>query len=295
MRILKHFNKFFIASWFVLLFSCELLQVKTEKENRLSTEKPIARANQGYLYQSDLEGIVVGGTSVEDSVARVERYIENWVRKQLLIDEAKSKIDFDEADLERKILNYRYSLIAYQYQAYYINQHINKEVSDKEIQSYYNANQDNFPLKQNIIRGKFIKLPNTAPNLSKVKKLVLSSKEKDIEALQTYCFGNALNYTLVDSVWINYDDLVRGSPFAEMPNTVQFLRKRKYAETSDEAFNYFLKISEYKKTDDIAPLEVVKDQIVDIIINKRKIALAKNLEKEVYNEAKKQNSFEIYR
>jgi len=295
MRILKHFNKFFIASWFVLLFSCELLQVKTEKGNSLAAEKPIARVNQGYLYPSDLEGIVVGGTSVEDSTARVERYIKNWIRKQLLIDEAKSKIDFDEADLERKILNYRYSLIAYQYQAYYINQHINKEVSNEEIQSYYNKNQDNFPLKQNIIRGKFIKLPNTAPNLSKVKKLVLSSKEKDIKTLQTYCFGNALNYTLVDSVWINYDDLVRGSPFAEMPNTVQFLRKRKYAEVSDEAFKYFLKISEYKKTDDIAPLEVVKDQIVDIIINKRKIALAENLEKEVYNEAKEQNSFEIYK
>ncbi len=295
MRILKHFNKIFIASWFVLLFGCELLQVKTAQENKLATEKPIARVNQSYLYQSDLEGIVVGGTSVEDSMARVDRYIKNWVRKQLLIDEAKSKIDFDEADLERKILNYRYSLIAYQYRAYYINQHINKEVSDEEIQSYYDSNQDNFPLKQNIIRGKFIKLPNTAPSLRKVKKLVLSSQEKDIKALQAYCFGNALNYTLVDSVWINFEDLVRGSPFAETPNTVQFLRNRKYAEASDEAFRYFLKISAYKKTDDIAPLEVVKDQIVDIIINKRKIALAKNLEKEVYNEAKKQNSFEIYK
>jgi len=295
MNILKLLNNVLVATFFLFFVSCELLQVKNKEESKLPSEKSVARVNNTYLYLSDLDGMVTVGTSVKDSTDRVERYIKNWVRKQLLIDEAKSKIDFDEADLERKILNYRYSLIAYQYQAYYINQHINKEVIEEEIISYYESNQDNFPLKQNIIRGKFIKLPSKAPKLKKVKKLLLSSKEKDVEALEAYCFGNAINFTLIDSVWINYDDLVRGSPFAETPNTVQFLRNRKYAEASDEEFSYFLKISEYKKTDDIAPIGVVKDQIIDIIINKRKIVLAESLEKEVYNEAKKQNAFEIYR
>lgn len=283
------------ALMFVFLLSCELLQVKDESKSNIQTEKPVARVNEAYLYESDLEGIVAQGTSENDSVGRIDRYIKNWIRQQLLIDEAKSKIDFDEAGLERKILNYRYSLIVYQYQAYYINKHINKEVSDNEILEYYEAHQDNFPLKQNIIRGKFIKIPDSAPKQNQVKRLIQSKKEKDIRALEEYCFGYAVNFTLVDSVWINYDDLVRGSPFAEIPNTVQFLRNRKYAEASDEEFKYYLRISEYKKTDDIAPLDVVQDQIVDIIINRRKIALAENLEKEVYNEAQKQNSFEIYK
>ena len=128
-----------------------------------------------------------------------------------------------------------------------------------------------------------------------MKRLIQSSKEKDIISLQKLCFSSATNFTLVDSIWINYDDLVKGSPFAETPNTVQFLRNRKYAEAADESFKYYLKISEYKKTDDIAPLDVVKDQIVDIIINRRKVALAESLEKEIYNEAKKQNAFEIYK
>lgn len=295
MYISKLSINFLVAIIFMFISSCELLQVKNEDKKKRIEEVPVARVNEDYLYESDLEGMVLEGTSKADSTARIERYVKNWVRKQLLIDEAKSKIDFDEADLERKILNYRYSLIAYQYQAFYINQHIDKSVNDEEIQSYYDANLDNFPLKQNIIRGKFIKVPSDAPGITKVKRLLLSSKEKDHNILQEYCFETASNFTLVDSVWINYDDLVRGSPFAETPNTVQFLRKRKYAETSDDVYKYFLKISEYKKTDDIAPFDVVKDQIVDIIINKRKIALAESLEKEVYNEAQKQNSFEIFR
>ena len=138
-------------------------------------------------------------------------------------------------------------------------------------------------------------MASSVPKIGDVKKLIFSTQEKNKEKLQELCFGYAANYTLEDSVWINFDDLVKGSPFAEIPNTVQFLRNRKYAEASDDTYKYFLVITEYKKTDDIAPLDVVRDQIRDIIINKRKIALAKDLEKEVYNEAIKQNSFEIYR
>jgi hypothetical protein len=294
MHILKQQIKLLIGVTFLGLVGCDLLQVKDEDENSQAKEVAVARVHNAFLYKSDLEGMVLAGTSKSDSIARVERYINNWVRKQLLIDEAKSKIDFNEADLERKIQNYRYSLIAYQYQSFYINQHIDKNVNEEEIESYYESNQDNFPLKQNIIRGKFVKAPENAPKLNQVKRLIQSSKEKDKEKLQEFCFGYASNFTLVDSIWINYDDLVRGSPFAETPNTVQFLRNRKYAEAADESYKYFLKITEYKKTDDISPLEVVRDQIVDIIINKRKIALAENLEKEVYNEAKQKNSFEIY-
>lgn len=280
---------------FTSFWSCELLQVKKQDEQKTLEKKPVARVHDAYLYETDLEGIVPEGTSETDSAGRVSIYINNWVRKQLLIDEAKSRIDFDEADIQRKILDYRYSLIAYQYQAYYINQHLDKNVSEEEIDKYYEANLDNFPLKQNIIRGKYIKMTATAPKIGEVKKLILSSQVKNKEKLQDICFSFAANYTLEDSVWINYDDLVKGSPFAEIPNTVQFLRNRKYAEASDDTYKYFLRITEYKKTDDIAPLDVVRDQIKDIIINKRKIELAKNLEKEVYNEAIKQNSFEIYR
>lgn len=295
MHILKQRINIFAILLIASLLSCDLLQVKDENVNNQAKKVAVARVHDALLYKTDLDGMISAGTSNDDSIARIEGYINNWIRKQLLIDEAKSKIDFDEADLERKVLEYRYSLIAYQYKSYYINQHIDKEVNEEEIQSYYDEHQDNFPLKQNIIRGKFVKVPDNAPNLNRVKRWILSSKEKDVKTLQEYCFGYALNFTLVDSVWINYDDLVRGSPFAETPNTVQFLRNRKYAEASDDENKYFLKISEYKKTDDIAPLDVVKDQIVDIIINRRKIALAENLEKEVYNEAEKQNSFEIYK
>lgn len=256
--------------------------------------KPIARVNNNYLYASEIAGIVGANASPVDSAQLMSAYTNNWIRKQLLIDEASSKIDFDEAEIQRKILDYRYSLIAYEYKSYYINQHLNKEVTNEEVQEYYENNQDNFPLKQNIIRGRFIRLPKDAPKTINIKKLIYATRQDRVEELRNYCFANALMYSLEDSVWINFEDIIKNTPLQEVPNKVDFLRRTKYTESSDEESKYYLLIKEYKKTDDIAPLEVVRDQIVDIIINKRKVELARNLEKEIYDKAVESNAFEIY-
>lgn len=290
---MKNFNLLYILL-VAITSSCDLVKVKDESVPKQDLRQPIARVNDSYLYASEIAGIVSSNASAEDSANLMSAYMNNWIRKQLLIDEAAAKIDFDEAEIQRKILDYRYSLIAYEYKSYYINQHLNKEVSEEEIQQYYEQHQDNFPLKQNIIRGKFIRLPKDAPNASKIRTLIYSTRESKMEELRTYCFSYALMYSLEDSVWINFDDIIKNTPLAEIPNKVDFLKRTKYTESSDATSKYYLLIKEYKKTDDIAPMEVVRDQIMDIIINKRKVELARNLEKEVYDKAVETKSFEIY-
>ena len=279
----------------LIISSCDFLKVKDDsvpKQDNL--RQPIARVHDNYLYASEISGIVSANTTPEDSASLMSAYMNNWIRKQLLIDEASVKIDFDEDEIQRKILDYRYSLIAYEYKSYYINQHLNKQVSEEEVQQYYEQNQDNFPLKQNIIRGKFIRLPKDAPNTIKIKTLIYSTRENQMEELRAYCFSYALMYSLEDSAWINFDDIIKNTLLAEIPNKVDFLKRTKYTESSDATSKYYLLIKEYKKTDDIAPMEVVHDQIIDIIINKRKVELARNLEKEVYDKAVETKSFEIY-
>ena len=88
--------------------------------------------------------------------------------------------------------------------------------------------------------------------------------------------------------------MIKNSPMAEIPNKVQFLRNNKFFETSDDDFRYYLKIEEYKISDNVSPLEFVKDDIRNIILNKRKVLLAEQLEEKVYNEASENEQFEIY-
>ncbi|MEL7001294.1 MAG: peptidyl-prolyl cis-trans isomerase [Bacteroidota bacterium] len=294
MSSFKRNNTLFVLLILWLVSSCDLIQIKEDSEIEKPTSTEVARVGNQYLYADDLDGIVTSGVSPEDSAERATRFIDDWIKKQLLINEASTKIEFDEAKIERKILDYKYSLMGYEYQTYYINKNLNREVTDEEVQTYYEQNIDNFILKQNIIRGKFIKLPVGAPKINKVRSLISSSREDKIEELNSYCLSFATTYQLYDSIWMVFDEVIQNTPMAEIPNKVQYLKRQRYVETEDDAFKYFLKINEYKISDNISPLEFVKEDIKNIIINKRKVRLAQKLEEDVYEKAKTNNDFEIY-
>ncbi|MBX2895097.1 MAG: peptidyl-prolyl cis-trans isomerase [Cyclobacteriaceae bacterium] len=278
----------------VCLAGCDLIRMKQEKNEAEAARKTIARVHNSFLYQDELAGIIPAGATADDSLARVTAYINSWIRKQLVIQEATKNININEAEVERKVLDYRYSLIGYEYQNYYIRKNLNDSVSDKEIQDYYNSRMDNFILKQNIVQGTYIKVPKEAPRTKQIKDLMFSRKDKDVAELRSYCLSFSAAYHLADSSWIEFDKLVVNSPLAEIPNKVQFLRSYTYFETSDTEFLYFLKIDAYKMSDNISPLEFVKQDIKNIILNKRKVELARKLEDEVYENAAKRNDFEIF-
>lgn len=293
----------FMSNWilnsfiyiFLLSFTgCDLIKMKDDADSEDSNQPPIARVHDQYLYAHDIEGIVTSGMSKGDSADRVSRFVNTWIKKQLLIDEAATKIEFDEAEIERKMLDYKYSLMGYEYQSFYVSQNLNTEVTEEEVQKYYETNLDNFILKQNIIRGRFIKLPKGAPKLDRVSDLIRSKQIKKIEELNSYCLSFATQYHLDDSVWLDFEEVTKSSPLQEIPNKVQFLKNNRYVETTDEMFKYFLKIEEYRISDNISPLEFVREDVKNIIINKRKVELAKQLEEDVYQRATKNNGFEIY-
>ncbi len=278
----------------ITLSSCDLIKIKGDSSESNAQRQPAARANNSYLYKDELIGIVAPGTPPEDSARLVEAYINSWIKKQLLIQEASRKIDINEAEVERKVLDYRYSIIAYEYQNYFVNKNLDTAVSNAEIAKYYNDNIDNFILKQNIVQARFIKVPQNAPRTNKIKELIYADREQEERELKSYCLSFSAAYHISDSTWMVFDDLVKNSPLAEIPNKIQFLKTNPYYETSDNNFLYFLKVERYRISDNVSPLEFVRDDIRNIILNKRKVELVKKLEDDVFKEAKDDDDFEIY-
>jgi hypothetical protein len=285
--------KYLIPAIFILIVSgCDFIKMRNaEKEG---ARQPVARVNNAVLYQDELAGIVPVNLGKEDSVGRVEAYVDSWIRKQLLIQEASKKININEAELERKILDYRFSIIAYEYQSFYIKQHLDTAIQPAEIETYYKNNIDNFILKQNIVRATYIKVPKNAPNTKKIKDWIYAKDDASKAELKAFCLSFSVAYHLSDSAWMVFDELVRNSPLAEIPNKVQFLKANPYYETDDESYLYFFKADEYRISDNVSPLEFVRDEITNIILNKRKVELAKKLEDEVYKNALDKKEFEIY-
>ncbi len=277
------------------LISCDFLNLKKERKSVGNTEEsPVARVFESYLYPSDLIGIIPQGNSPEDSLALIERHIDNWIRKQLLITEARQNLDFDEAEIERKVLDYRYALMMHEFEKIYVSNRIDTEVTEDEITDYYNANLENFELDQNIARGIFIQVSREAPKITRFRYLLRSNRPDDFEELKSYCYRFANRAHLEDSVWLYFSDITNIVPLKNINDEQGFLRSNKFYETSDEEYYYFLKISDYKLQNETSPLEFVADEIRKIVLHKRKVAIVKELEENIYDHAIKNEEFEVY-
>ena len=271
------------------------LQFKNQQASEGVVRRPVARVYDNYLYEQDLEGIVDENATFEDSANLVGRYVDTWVKKQLLLAEAASQMEIDEAELERKLLDYRYALIVYEFEKNYVNQEVDKEVDEEEITRYYQEHQENFELKQNIIKGIYAKVPQEAPRVGRLRDLFQGELDDAArEEIRSYCLSFASAYSLDDSTWYNFEEIIANTPLVSIPNKVQFLQKNEFIETSDDIYVYFVKVQDYKISDQISPLEFVKDDIEKIITNQRKVALTQQLEEDIYRDAKKNNEFEIY-
>lgn len=282
--------KYWLISLITLLCGCEFFKPK-----EITTETPIAKVMDKFLLPSDLEGLFPANISSDDSSKLAEKYVEDWIKKQLMISKSSSAIDFNEAEIERKVLDYRYAMMVHAFEKQYINRNLNQEINLEEINDYYNKRADNFLLKQNIIKSIFVQVPKNAPNLSQFRRNFKAYPQSNVDDLKSYVTQFAIKSYLEDTTWVIFDEVILGTPLENIKNKTQFLQENKYSETSDADYIYFLKIFDFKISDEISPLEFIKEDIRNIIINKRKIALKKELEEKIYDEAKKNQLFEIYR
>lgn len=276
----------------LLLGACDFFSSDSGAEQEEA--RPIARVGDQYLTREELASIFPEKNHPEDSARLAERYVNSWVRKQLLINQSAKSVPFEQEELERKVQDYRNSLLIYEYEKQYVQQHLDEEISQKEVEEYYTRHQDNFQLKQNIIRGVFVKVPKNAPKLNTLRQYTDLRQDGDMEKLKSYAYRFATDFMLDDSVWVNFDELISGTPLMSIPNKVQWLKNNQYVETSDEEYLYFLNIKDYKISDELSPLEFVQDQIETIILNKRKTEIATRHADEIYEQARKNNEFEIY-
>lgn len=272
--------------------SCEFIQKSNSTAIANADDFIVAQVGNNVLTKADIEGLDV---SERDSAAITQRFIENWIKKDLLIKKANENYSIDLNSIEQKVEDYRYALISYEYQKFIVQQQLDTVVSDAEIMAYYREHQNSFVLRQNILRGRFMKVNKKAQKLSSVKRWIKSDRTKDLESLKDYAFQFADNYYLEDSTWLKFDELTKNSPFSTITNKIQFLRRSRYAEEEDSLYLYLLKINEYKISEEVSPLAFVAEDIKNIIINKRKIALVKELENEIFEEAKQNEDYQIYR
>ena len=271
----------------VSLLSCEYFQQSKHKD------VPIARAYDSYLYLSDLENILPKNATEKDSATIVQNYIKNWIENKVLLTKAELNLSDYSNTIDRKIENYRTSLMIYEYEKELVNQMLDTQVTENQIEEYYLKNKQDFALKDYIVKVLYIKLDKKTPQLNKVRDLYKFSSSDKMKDLEEYCHKYAINFYLDTESWIYLEDLKR-----EVPVTIydaeNFLKKNKYLDFEDDNYIYLLNIIDYNLDDDTSPLSLEKNNIKNIILNSRKLELITKMKKEVYQDAFEKQQVEIY-
>jgi hypothetical protein len=260
---------------------------------RKKTERTLARVYNDYLYESDMKGVVSPGTSAGDSIMMVKSYVDNWVRQRLILHHAEKNLQSSQLDFSKQLENYKNSLIIYEYENQLIHQKLDTVVTDDEISNYYNANQNTFLVRDIIIRVQYAKLPLKSKFIPQARLLLLSDKPDDRNKLADLCEQQSFGYFIDDQKWIYFNDLVNQVPLRPSDRE-DFLKKNKHVEVSDATFTWLIRFSDYRLKDGSSPLELEKQKIHDIILNKRKMELLGKMHDYIYQNALKQNDFEVF-
>ncbi|MFZ7116109.1 MAG: hypothetical protein ACO1G9_12065 [Bacteroidota bacterium] len=253
----------------------------------------VARAFDYYLYPEDIQGLVPAGAGREDSITIIKNYIDNWFRQKAVLRKAERNLADEKKNVEKKLEEYRNSLLTYQYETELIRQKLDTVISEDEIAAFYKNNPDNFELKDNIIKVIYLRLNKKSPKLNKVKEWYKSNSAKDRQLLEDYCHQYALNYFLDDNTWLLFDDLLKEIPIKTYDKE-QFLQNNRVVEIEDSSTVYLVNIKGFMVKNSVSPLSFERNNIRMLITNQRKLKLIEQMEKQAYEDALKSNDVEVF-
>ena len=276
----------FILAISSVFIGCDFLEPKSNKV-------PVARVNDTYLYQEDIQDLISQNTTKQDSISIVANYIQRWATQQLLIDQANINLPRQQIeDYQQMVTQYRNDLFAQAYKGAIVSKLLDSTITQEEYGLFYQQNKANFTLKEEIFKLRYIHLDASFPSISETKKKLRRFDTEDVAALQDSSLEfKGANFN--DSVWVKKETLLRQLPVIRT-NESKVLKKATFSQLEDSLGVYLLKIKDVLSPNQIAPLQYIKPIIKEIILNKRTLELVKELEKDITKDAVKNKNFEVY-
>ena len=181
---------------------------------------------------------------------------------------------------------YRNSLLTYAYEQQIVSQLMDTNVSDSEIEEYYEANNEQFHLKNAIVKAVYVSAPKRNNADSRLKSIINKHQFRDEDIVEMQAIASRAGFTgsYDANTWMPFYTLQSLVPVTTY-NESLFLKQNRSIVLSDDSLSWYVRILNYKISDDIAPLELQKDNIRAIILNHRKLDILSRLQADLLKEA----------
>ena len=281
-----------VKNWGVILVIAAAMTGCGQEHNHKG-KTPLVEVSGEFLYKEDLQAALPLNISKDDSVLFAEHYIRNWIEDALLFDKAEGNIP-DNDKISKLVENYRRALIMHTYQEELVNQKLANDISEEEINAYYEKNKELFRLDNPLVKGLFIKVPLSSPDLGNVRVWYRKNNQDVIEKLETYSLRNAVSSDYFYDRWTSVPDVAAKIPLKVLDTDANYLDKNRNVEVKDTAFCYFLHIEDFLGKDKQKPLDFARDEIKEILINLKRVEFINKVKEDLYQRASDRNKIIYY-
>ena len=271
---------------FLIFFSCDYSK---NNDNNF-----VARVGDYYLTQSELKDQIPENLSKADSTKLIKNIIEKWAINKLLMQNAELNMtDEEKTSIDNITNSYKENLIINQYKNKISYNNPDTLINDDDVKDFYKINAKNFKLYDEIIKGRYVKLNKNNFNINEIKRRFNRFNLNDKIFFDSISI-QLLNYYLKDSIWINKNLFFNKIPDLKKDEIQRIVKNSLFYIKEDSLALYLIKINNYKKADDYAPLDYIYNRIKELISNKKKINYLNKVDKELIDEAINKNIFELY-
>ncbi len=273
----------------ITTFLCLFLESCSNFSNNDSNNL-VARAGEYFLYEDDLPNYV----SSDDSLIKILNFIETWAKEKVLYDLSIINLSqLKRAEIDELVNNYRIDLYINSYKDLIVNSRIDSIVTNEQIDSFYSMNSNNFKLNENLIKYRYVKVPDDNLNVNRIRRYILRMNEQDRYFLDSLNFQFA-DLKLDDSIWFTERDVIASINFINQSNKSKyFIKDRLFTIDESDYINFFI-VDDMLKSGNIPPKSYLYDRIKATIINQRKLDILKSINKEILNDALKSRKYEVY-
>ncbi len=252
----------------------------------------IARVGDEFLSLEEIQELIPNNINKQDSIQIVNNIIEEWATSKLLIQNAIINLtEKEKSQIDNKSEKYRENLIISEYRNKISNNNPDTLVSVNEIELFFSKNSKNFKLFEEIIKGRYLKLNKNAFNINEIKRRFRRFDQSDKAFFDSISI-QLLNYYLNDSIWINKKLFFNKIPSLDDDQSLSISKNNLFYIQEDSLALYLIKINNYKKANDYAPLDYIYGRIRELISNRKRIDYLNKIEKELIQDALFKKTYE---
>ncbi len=256
-------------------------------------DEMVARVGTSYLYRSELASAMPSGIAAQDSINYSQAYISKWIVGQLKQQEAEKLFTQSESYIDRLVEEYRRSLLVHRLDRHYLEAEPCAEITDKDIVSYYNAHKSDFRISQPMVKGEIVAIGESFRRREQMLKWFDSSKAEHRADFVELCRKNNFLHLQFEE-WVVFSDFLSNLPLLRNARHDEMLSNRKTQKIHHDKTYYYFRITSALKVGDTMPLEMAKENIRQILINRHRADVIHRQEERIMNNAFSSGHAKIY-